>query len=256
MSIVLNEYAWAEEAIKNRNLGMHPVETLGRVARYYTYIGLKKSEVRKKLDEFLAASDPNASLVLWADTLDHVARNAQKYKLIMVDGIHITQPEMEIVDSLEGIQPRRLAFTLLCVAKFRLTVNSKADGWVSTPDKDIMAMANVKTSIKHQCEMFKMLGDLGLIKFSKRIDNTNTQVLYIHNGDIVMTITDFRNLGYQYMMYHGGPYYVCQECGITCKKGGDNPNKSRAKYCPDCYIKIHTQQTVNLIMKQRELVKI
>ena len=37
MSIVLNEYEWAERAIKDKSLGKKPYETLSRVAKYYTY---------------------------------------------------------------------------------------------------------------------------------------------------------------------------------------------------------------------------
>ena len=35
MSIVLNEYEWAERAIQNHELGKKPIETLNRVSKYY-----------------------------------------------------------------------------------------------------------------------------------------------------------------------------------------------------------------------------
>ena len=37
MSIILNEYEWAERAIKEKLLGKKPYETLSRVAKCYTY---------------------------------------------------------------------------------------------------------------------------------------------------------------------------------------------------------------------------
>lgn len=35
MSIVLNEYDWAEKMIANHDLGKKPTETLSRVSKYY-----------------------------------------------------------------------------------------------------------------------------------------------------------------------------------------------------------------------------
>lgn len=53
MSIVLNEYEWAERMINNHDLGKRPVETLNRVAKYYLATGYSKREVRRMLDTFL-----------------------------------------------------------------------------------------------------------------------------------------------------------------------------------------------------------
>ena len=50
MSIVLNEYDWAEKAIKDKVLGKKPYETLSRVAKYYTYKNHTRKEVRRMLD--------------------------------------------------------------------------------------------------------------------------------------------------------------------------------------------------------------
>ena len=53
MSIVLNEYEWAERAIQNHELGKKPIETLNRVSKYYLSNKYSKREVRRLLDEFL-----------------------------------------------------------------------------------------------------------------------------------------------------------------------------------------------------------
>ena len=117
MSIVLNEYEWAERAIKDKALGKKPYETLSRVAKYYTYKNYTRKEVRRLLDEFLLQCEPAVSLVTWSDTLDSAAKSATKYPLVMLDSIEITAPEMERIDSLPGKPVKRLAFTLLCIAR-------------------------------------------------------------------------------------------------------------------------------------------
>ena len=143
MSIVLNEYEWAERAIKDKALGKKPYETLSRVAKYYTYKNYTRKEVRRLLDEFLLQCEPTASLVMWSDTLDSAAKYASKYPLVMIDRICITKPEMERIDSLPGKQIRRLAFSLLCIAKYLVSISENTNYWVGTPDNEIMKIVRV-----------------------------------------------------------------------------------------------------------------
>lgn len=254
MSIVLNEYDWAEKAIKDKALGKKPYETLSRVAKYYTYKNYTRKEVRRLLDEFLLQCEPTASLVMWSDTLDSAAKYASKYPLVMIDRICITKPEMERIDSLPGKQIRRLAFSLLCIAKYLVSISENTNYWVGTPDNEIMKMANINTSIKRQSSMFGQLKDLGMIRFSKQIDNLSVQVLFAEDGDTVMSITDFRNLGYQYMRYHGEPYFECAHCGITEKIRSATQRRPQ-KYCAQCAVEIRTKQNVNSVMRQRNNTK-
>ena len=250
MSIVLNEYDWAERAIKDKALGKKPYETLSRVAKYYTYKNYARKEVRRLLDEFLLQCEPAASLVTWSDTLDSATKYATKYPLIMIDEILVTKPEMEKIDALPGKQLRRLAFTLLCISKYLYTVSESTNYWVNTPDNEIMKMANINTSIKRQSSMFGQLKDAGMIRFSKQIDNLSVQVLFAEDGDAALRVTDFRNLGYQYMKYHGEPYFECAHCGLTDKIKSATQRRPQ-KYCAQCAVEIRTRQNVNSVMRLR-----
>lgn len=250
MSIVLRESEWTENVIKNKTLGNKPSETLRRVARYYLDKGYSKRDTRKMLDIFLIQCDPSYSLARWSDALDHAVSRAQKYPAINIDGVDITKPEMEIIDSLDGKQIKRLAFTLLCLSKYWMSVMPDGDYWVNNKDNEIMATANIKTSIKRQSMMYWTLRELGLIQFSRKVDSTNVRVCFAQDGDVAMRITDFRNLGYQYLRFHGEPYFECESCGLTTKI--NTPNKGcKQRYCRDCAISIHTKQMVDSVMKRR-----
>lgn len=255
MSIILDEYKWAERALQEHQLGRKPYETLARGAKYYTYRKFNRKELRRALEAFLLSCDPTASIVLWSDTLDHAMKAAAKYPIIILDGIEITKKEMETVDAIDGRQLKRLAFTLLCVSKYAHAVSSKNEYWVNTPDNEIMAMANINTSVKRQSQMFSQLRDFGLIRFSKRVDNLSVQVLFVdQDGEPVLHISDFRNLGYQYLKYHGEPFFVCTECGVT-EKIRDPAYLSRKKYCDDCAAKVRIRQNVNSVMRIRNNLK-
>lgn len=249
MTIVLNEHEWARDMIESRSLGTKPFETLSRVAKYYIDKDYSKKEVRSMLDTFLLQCEPTASLPKWSETLDYAVARALKYNAIKIDGIEITKPEMERIDALDGKQIRRLAFTLLCLAKYWDIVNPQGDHWVNNKDSDIMRIANIKASIKRQSLMYFNLNEAGMIQFSKKVDNTNVRVCFITPGEVAMVVTDFRNLGYQYLKYHDEPYFECQNCGITVKNASTTGRKP--KYCRECAVEIHMQQTVNSVMCQR-----
>lgn len=258
MSIVLKENDWAENMIQSKSLGKKPSETLRRIARYYIDNGYdKKKEVRQRLDIFLLQCDPLASLPKWDAALEYAVSSAFKYKAVDIDHIDIYEDELKLIESLGGVQIERLAFTLLCLAKYWYMVSPETDYWVNNKDNEIMALANINTSIKRQCLLYGMLKDAGLLRFSKRIDNTNVRVCFV-SGDrspTVLSISDFRNLGYQYMKYkyrkhRHNPYFECENCGITVKYS--DPDKGRKqKFCKACASEIAVQQRVNYIMRRK-----
>lgn len=254
MNIVLDEREYAENVLQSHNLGPKPTEALTRVARYYlSFDGAKKSDARQAVEEFMLRCDPNINLVKWQEALDHIMRNAAKHDLINIDSVPITQKELDVCGSLPGDTKRtdllmykgtsnkplqRLLFTLICLAKYFDAVSSKNNGWVNRPDKEIFKLANVLTSVKRQSLMLNDLLRLGCIGFSRKVDNVNIKVLCIdHTGEPVMQITDFRNLGYRYMMYCGEPYIECEQCGLVTRR-----RKNIQKYCPDCAIDVDRQK--------------
>lgn len=248
MSIVLNEREWAEAAIVSRQLGKKPMETLNRVSRYYYGEGYRKRDIRKKLGDFLLQCDPGAVLTKWSDTLDKLAGSAGRRPLIKLDCIDITEAELEVIGSLEGKQMKRLAFTLLCTAKYWNAVNRSNNGWINTADKDIMKMANINTSVRRQSAMLYDMKNAGLIRFGKRVDNLNIRVAYIRDDSPAeLHISDFRNLGNQYLLYCGEAYFQCEQCGLTIKKKGN-----ARKYCQDCAAEMYIKQSVESVMRQRK----
>jgi hypothetical protein len=252
MTIVLDENAWAQEMIANRTLGKKAFETLSRVARYYLDEGMSRRDARMRLDTFLTQCDPTASLSKWSDTLDFAVKRALKSTALKIDCIIVTVPEMEKIDSLESRQIRRLAFTLLCLSKYWDAVNSRGDHWVNSEQREIMKMANINTSLKRQSLMYGALRKLDMVEFSRKVDNTNVRVTFAEGGEPALKITDFRNLGFQYLRYHGEPYFECQNCGIVTKRvGGANSRGRPQKYCKDCANEVAVKQRVDWVMRMR-----
>lgn len=261
MAIVLNEYVWAERAIQNRDLGKKPTETLSRVARYYYENKYSRREIRRLIELFVLQCDPDTSLFYWSDTLDKIARASNKYPLIKIESIPVTRQEIETILTLGSIAAQKLAFTLLCVSKYWDIVSDMNNHWVNSKDKDIFKMANVTAPSQKQDLLFGSVIQAGLIKQSKRIDNLNVQVQFQDpGGECVLEITDFRNLGNQYLKYLGEPYFECEYCGLTVrfanasrakKSCSDEKRGPRQRYCAACASEIKTRQSVEAMVRKR-----
>lgn len=253
MNTILNELEWAEQALSTCSLGNRPYEMIFLIAKYYYYMGYDAAGVRDRLDDFVIQCDPRASLPKWSAALDAATKSAKKYPIVIIDSITVTEPELLKINSVQGIQARRLAFSLLCLAKYLDIVRPNNNHWVSTPDREIMQMANISTSIKKQSSLFSALKDAGLISFAKRVDNLNVQVRFIEDGVEAVSVRDFRNLGFQYMKLCGGDYFECENCGITVKRPERSAGRS-PKYCPSCAFEIKMRQSVRSVRRCRSAI--
>lgn len=254
MSIVLNEHDEALRIIEKKELGKNMYESLYRVARYYIDSSeekVSKKYIRDKIDAFYLECEPGASIPKREYTLDGAVKHAFKYKAIMIEHIPVSKTELEKIDCVDGQQARRLAFTLLCLAKYWAVIQPDMAGWVKNNDNEIMTMANINTSVKRQCLLYAQLKEAGLIQFSKRVDSTKVKVLFIDDKKPEMKITDMRNLGYQYQMYFGGPFFVCSNCGMTVRYT-DPSSGRKQKYCKTCAAEVKMRQNVNSVMRIRQ----
>ena len=251
MTIVLNENEWAERMISTRTLGKDAFETLTRVARYYIDKNYGVKNVKVKLNNFVLECDPSASLSKWSDIIDFAIKKATKTPALDVEYIEITDVEIAKIEELKGTRLRRLAFALLCLGKYWMIKRPTGDGWVSNEDTEIMRLANINTSVKNRCELLSNLKDLGYIDFSKKVDNTNIKINYIQEGEPVLKVYDFRNLGYQYLSYKNEPFYTCSNCGLVTRL--KTPNKGRPpKYCEQCAEEIKSMQMLDAMRRYRE----
>lgn len=236
----MNEREYAESILSCKSTTKKPSEALSIIARYLYSSGYKPQEISQKLEDYIIRIDENASIPKWQKTIDRYVKTAGKYNLVEVESVSITKNELDIVNSLQGTQLRRLAFTLLCIAKFYNKSNIHNNNWVNRPDKEIFKLANIQAPVMKQSLMMNDLYSLGLIGFSELIDNVNINVKFIDDdSDVALTITDFRNLGYQYLKHMGQDSFTeCKSCGLIMKR-----TSNRLKYCADCAADINREKT-------------
>ena len=231
MKYILDEEKWAEDTIASATIDGSHMETLARLARYYYEKGYKTNEIREELNKFLMRSDKYADVSGWKDAVARCVRQAGRYRLLVADGVDITKSEIEKIDLLKGVLKKKVMFTMLCVAKYYNLRNPEMNNnWVNTKMKEIFGMADVQITMRRQCMLVNDLITDGYLKPSVAVDNTNMNVQIVDDdSEVVLTVTSFRDLGNQYLMYKGARYVVCAECGAVVKKNSNNQ-----KYCRKC----------------------
>lgn len=232
--IILDEKKYAEKCLKNGLMDLKPYYVLCLLAKYYyRHLGYRKKKITSLLLDYLSKYYPRYEFneFSWKESIDKIARNVGKHKLYEISGVKITKSEMETIQNIHNKVLERLAFTMLCLAKFYNLKNPKNNGWVNTDSKEIYKYARISCkAIEREIKIGK-LRNMGLIELPKKNGNLNCRVTFINDDDDEeLFISDFRELGYEYLLYKGGNFIRCAECGILTR-GNKSGNK---KYCKDC----------------------
>lgn len=232
--ILLNEKEYAEKCLKNRFVGEKPFYTLTILAKYYYYyFGYRKKKITKLLIDFMSKYYPryDCNKATWDDNIEKIAGSTGKYPLFEIDGIWIMDKELEAISNIHNKVLERLAFTLLCIAKLNNVKNPNNNGWVNTDAKEIFSLARISCSVDERYSKLNMLNQLSLLEFPKKNDNLSVRVTYINNdGKNALFVSDFRELGYEYLKYKGENFIKCRECGILIR----NNKAGTKKYCAEC----------------------
>lgn len=231
--IVINENEYAQERIKNKNIGDNVFQTLTILAKYYYSQGMKRKAVCIELQNFLEIAYPKYSMnkAYWTEVIEKTATKNAKEKLFESDGVWITDAEWNEIEKLNNKILGKLAFTLLCIAKINNQRKPNNNNWVNTEIKEIFKLANISCSIDLRAKRLGVIIHSGLAEFAKRIDNLNLKILFVNDEDKKkFIVSDFRDLGNEYLYRIGENYIRCAECGKLVK----NNKFGNKKYCSTC----------------------
>lgn len=238
MNLIMNEYTYAEDLINRsylaaEDLGKKPSATIGLLAKYYRENNKTDAEIRVLIDKFLfRCLKEKYKTSKWIECINHQIKASKKYALKRVDRVNITQSEITIIHNIKEKRTRKVMFTLLVLAKYYNQVNERNHNWVNTPLNVIFKLANSQMKILDQTLIINELYTLGLINISRNVGKFNIVVNFIDdnsNSETVLTITQLRDLGKEYLLYTGENFIRCIRCGALVK-----PKTTWQKYCVKC----------------------
>lgn len=209
-------------------------QMLSILARYFYHVEKqRKKRIAKSLQDYCVMKDPiyEVNKKKWADMIENISANTSKYVLNEIDGVRVTNSELEKIDAIASKPIRRLAFTILCLAKLNNLRNPNNNSWVNFSHKDIFKMARISCCVRDRNIKINILYQMGLIEFAKRNDNLSIRVTFVDDASQErLFITDFRELGYEYMLYAGGNITRCSECNKLIPNNAEHS----VRYCSSC----------------------
>lgn len=231
--IVLNELQFAEDCLKKEHVDK-PYYMLTVLAKYYYHhLNYNKEVIKKELKDFLCDKYMKYKFEekYWEENISKIVKNVDKQKFYKIQGVCITESELEIIEKQNNLKIEKLIFTMLCLAKLAVLKNDKNTGWVNKDLKTIFKLARIQGGITERELYICKLYNRGLIDLPKRNDVVNYKITFIDDeSKNKIFVQDFRELGYEYLKYKGENIIRCGECGILIK---GNKNKTR-KYCSNC----------------------
>lgn len=248
----MNERRRAEDILSSVQETTNPIHNVYLLSRYYYAQGMRQKEVLEKIEDYLRRF-PFLVLPKWQQTVDKIVAKAKGKGLIEIEYVGITEKELAEIAKLRKESLKKLAFTLLCIAKYFNTIRPENSSWVNTPDKDVFRMADIRTlDSKRQQKLIRELHLLGLVGYSKVVDNVNLRVLFVDTEtEPVLRIYQFDDLGYQYLECIGDPSIVhCKCCGKLIKK-----TSCRKDYCDECAVEARKSSNRKASQKRRDAVK-
>ena len=235
--IILNEPLFAEYILganKSARVNTSIYTTLDIVARYlYQKGGVEKhSDLVKRLSDVAQKLDKDNNSKKWNYSIKKITeRKNLKRPLIELLYIPVTQAELAIINSLDGVLLQKVAFSILCLAKFRNACNPDNDNWENFDISFVFNRANVVLSQNRKYEIVHKLCDLNLLRVSSMVLNTNIRVNFVNDdSEEVLRVGDFRCLGNVYLRYRGVQIDTCAVCG----KLYEHKKQSKTLYCKSC----------------------
>ena len=144
--------------------------------------------------------------------------------------IPIYENEIRFINSLPNDKQKKLMFTFFAVARYM-----NCGGWInkktSKDISEVFKLANINLTSGKRNQLLHELYMNGYITFGKKVDNLNVKVNLDDSGEIVYKITQFENIGNQYIGNYKKGYKQCHNlsCGRVFKSIGAN-----SKYCKQC----------------------
>ena len=233
IELYMDEEKEALKILELKDLGYRPSSSICILAKYYLQVQNKtKKETEDLIIDFIKNKTKiNYKPSDWEKCIVKNIKKAEKIPIVKIDKIEINKSEIQLIQELTSKPLQRLAFTLLCVAKYHNQLFDKNNNWVNYQMYQIFKLAGVanRTQAERLC-MLNELYKLNMIKYSKKNTNTNVCVNYILDDDeIAIELHNMQELGKEYSLYCGEKYIRCEKCGILFRSSSNN-----SKYYKNC----------------------
>lgn len=244
---IFDEKKYVEKMIAEQYVDTsNPTNTIRKLARYNFYVnkyGAAKNY--NNIVEYMSANYEDFSEFAYQKDIDGCIKDVHKTPWKNITTVDIVKSEIEFIQSLDDIRKQKIAFVLLCTAKYRDAYNENNNHKTDISVTDLYKMARVVLPQNERTMFLYFLTQDNLIEKHTFASVKNKKLLFVSdnpNEEVVISLqeVDFLELAYVYLDYinnHIG-YGRCEKCHRFIKHSKTKPRK----YCEECAKEVLTEQ--------------
>ena len=239
MDFIFNELFLVDKQIDEHKVDdSNAVAMIRMLAKYNCHEKhMNKDENYKAILDYMTKYCKTFTEADYYKIIDNCIASVGKYGFKKIDSIKIMRSELSLIARLKNLRLERLAFVLLCVAKYDHYYSDSDEYWCNRSWTSIFSMARIsKNSPEERQKVLRALKLAGAIETTHKVGQDSLKILFVapeddNNVVFELTETDFKELGYVYLYYKNGfdGFIPCQSCGRLIKK-----NTSNTKYSKEC----------------------
>ena len=185
-------------------------------------------------------------------------KSVKKSSLKLVDHIYITKSELDFIVNLNDIKLEKIAFVILCLAKYHNEVAEEPDNRIYYKLNEIKNMARINMSKVDFEYFYNNLYEVGAIERNNSPTSTVQTIRFVsrdENDPIVMELqeVDYLELAYLYLSWKNNSrgYARCTKCGRLMRQSKTKPRK----YCEECAREAHLESKRLSEQRRREKMR-
>lgn len=235
--LILNEERYAENLYNGKNDSVKSIlGKIGYITRYNLYtLGYSDENNYKYTVEWLNKNHNNFDESYYSNLISDAVKRAHKTPFYNIEGIKITQSELNSISSLDNLRAEKVLFVLLCMAKQQRVITGFTNGLVKYSLTELCKLARISVPADDREYILYNIVQKGLLSCPKKNDTKCLIVNCINDDDdIVLELDeiDCQELAYVYLNWKnkGVGYGYCEYCGKLMKKPKSNPHR----FCEKC----------------------
>jgi len=232
--IVFDEKAHAKKMLRDGFITPNQeIKDIFIFAKYLYYLDNDKFEVNQKLKEFIVKYRNEYSDNIRNGIARKTTNSAKMGTLVFDKKIQIYESELNVVNSLNTNELKKLMFSYIVLSKF-------SNGLFKISRNELFKLADIKI---HNRNKPKLIYELNKTKNTFTIIKKNTTLRGIDIKSIGKVILEFivdENFIFQYLYYIGDKKITeCNKCRRLILK-----TSNKKKYCKACGEKVNRQKTL------------
>ncbi|WP_317412188.1 hypothetical protein [Clostridium baratii] len=248
MKIIKDEYKYIENILKNpKDIKIDTTKKLIVLIKHLRQNEKNREEILFYLQDFMSNNYPEFNLSMWDEFLRKLVKTyaCKKYSLRKIEKIDIYKEEMDYIRNFKDAKLERILFIMLVYAKI-----GGFNGWINTDISNVFKDSNTSSTKKNMYLYIHKLKERGIVDIQKQVDGRNVKIEFMRdNGEVVISIIDFKDPIMDYYKYIGQKVKVCE--GEGCDKRILVKGRATTKFCKECAKKEKAKKNLEIWHKNK-----